>query len=194
MNAPRTGFATYLKIGRVSNLPTVWTNVLAGAFLSGHAADVPTLLWVMFAITLFYTGGMYLNDAFDADIDARERPNRPIPSGQISAKAVSAIGCAMLMGGILIVAPYGVLAVQAGAALSLAILLYNASLLHNVYRAGYPAALLWYMSMSYSLLSYFGGQRFQVASFDPDWNTQMAFHALIHLSTAYVQYFCVMNR
>ena len=96
MNTPRTGFATYLKIGRVSNLPTVWTNVLAGAFLSGHAADVPTLLWVMLAITLFYTGGMYLNDAFEADIDARERPNRPIPSGQISAKAVSAIGCAML--------------------------------------------------------------------------------------------------
>jgi 4-hydroxybenzoate polyprenyltransferase len=85
MNTPRTGFATYLKIGRVSNLPTVWTNVLAGAFLSGHAADVTTLLWVMLAITLFYTGGMYLNDAFDADIDARERPNRPIPSGQISA-------------------------------------------------------------------------------------------------------------
>ena len=93
MNTPRTGFATYLKIGRVSNLPTVWTNVLAGAFLSGHAADLPTLRWVMLAITLFYTGGMYLNDAFDADIDALERPNRPIPSGQISAKAVSAIGC-----------------------------------------------------------------------------------------------------
>ena len=53
MNTPHTGFATYLKIGRVSNLPTVWTNVLAGAFLSGHAADLPTLLWVMLAITLF---------------------------------------------------------------------------------------------------------------------------------------------
>lgn len=75
-----------------------------------------------------------------------------------------------------------------------AILLYNASLFHNVYRAGYPAALLWYMSMSYSLLSYFGGQHFQIASFDPDWNTQMAFHALIHVSTAYVQYFCVMKQ
>jgi 4-hydroxybenzoate polyprenyltransferase len=69
---------------------------------------------------------MYLNDAFDADIDARERPSRPIPSGQISAKAVSAMGCAMLMAGIYIVAPYGMLAVQAGVALSLAILLYNA--------------------------------------------------------------------
>ena len=129
MNAstpPAPRFTLLLKIGRVSNLPTVWTNVLAGACLAGLHTDLPQLLWVMLAITLFYTGGMYLNDAFDADIDARERPSRPIPSGQISAKAVSAMGCAMLMAGIYIVAPYGMLAVQAGVALSLAILLYNA--------------------------------------------------------------------
>jgi|LauGreDrversion4_2_1035121.scaffolds.fasta_scaffold57719_4 UbiA prenyltransferase family len=124
--APTHRVSLLLKIGRVSNLPTVWTNVVAGAFLAGLQADLPQLLWVMLAITLFYTGGMYLNDAFDADIDARERPSRPIPSGQISAKTVSAMGCAMLMAGIFIVAPYGVLAVQAGVALSLTILLYNA--------------------------------------------------------------------
>ena len=92
-------FSLLLKIGRVSNLPTVWTNVLAGACLAGLHTDLPQLLWVMLAITLFSTGGMYLNDAFDADIDARERPSRPIPSGQISAKSVSAMGCAMLMAG-----------------------------------------------------------------------------------------------
>ena len=123
---PLARLGMMLKIGRVSNLPTVWTNVLAGAFLAGVQTDPTKLLWIMLAITLFYTGGMYLNDAFDADIDARERPGRPIPSGQISAKAVSAIGCALLMAGIFIVAPYGALAVQAGVALSLTILLYNA--------------------------------------------------------------------
>ena len=90
---PLARLGMMLKIGRVSNLPTVWTNVLAGAFLAGLQTDPVKLLWIMLAITLFYTGGMYLNDAFDADIDARERPGRPIPSGQISAKAVSAIGC-----------------------------------------------------------------------------------------------------
>ena len=79
--APTHRVSLLLKIGRVSNLPTVWTNVVAGAFLAGLQADLPQLLWVMLAITLFYTGGMYLNDAFDADIDARERPSRPIPSG-----------------------------------------------------------------------------------------------------------------
>ena len=79
MNTPRTGFTTYLKIGRVSNLPTVWTNVLAGAFLSGHAADVPTLLWVMLAITLFYTGGMYLNDALTQISMRVNAPAVPFP-------------------------------------------------------------------------------------------------------------------
>jgi 4-hydroxybenzoate polyprenyltransferase len=123
---PIARLAMMLKIGRVSNLPTVWTNVLAGAFLAGVNAELCQLLWIMLAITLFYTGGMYLNDAFDADIDARERPGRPIPSGQVSAKTVSAMGCAMLMVGISIVAPYGALAVQAGVGLSLTILLYNA--------------------------------------------------------------------
>ena len=31
---------------------------------------------------------MFLNDAFDREIDARERPERPIPAGEISADAV----------------------------------------------------------------------------------------------------------
>ena len=35
---------------------------------------------------MFYIGGMYLNDAFDRDIDARERPERPIPSGHVGAR------------------------------------------------------------------------------------------------------------
>ena len=63
---PLARLSLMLKIGRVSNLPTVWTNVVAGAFLAGVATDTVTLLWLMLAVTLFYTGGMYLNDAFDA--------------------------------------------------------------------------------------------------------------------------------
>ena len=61
---PLARLSLMLKIGRVSNLPTVWTNVVAGAFLAGVATDTVTLLWLMLAVTLFYTGGMYLNDAF----------------------------------------------------------------------------------------------------------------------------------
>ena len=92
---------TLLRLGRVSNLPTVWTNALAGAVLaSGGAPDPGATLMAALALTLFYEGGMWLNDAFDADIDARERANRPIPMGEIGRNAVFAGGFAMLAGGI----------------------------------------------------------------------------------------------
>ena len=60
---------TLLRLGRVSNLPTVWTNVIAATAiagvdpLSGRSGSV--LLAVLLAMTLFYVGGMFLNDAFD---------------------------------------------------------------------------------------------------------------------------------
>lgn len=78
-----------LRLGRVSNLPTVWTNALAGAVLaSGGAPDVGAVVLSGLALTFFYEGGMWLNDAFDAEIDAAERADRPIPNGEISRNAV----------------------------------------------------------------------------------------------------------
>ena len=47
---PLARLGMMLKIGRVSNLPTVWTNVLAGAFLAGVQTDPVKLLWIMLAI------------------------------------------------------------------------------------------------------------------------------------------------
>jgi len=38
--------------------------------------------------TLLYVGGMFLNDAFDAEFDREFRKKRPIPSGQIAARDV----------------------------------------------------------------------------------------------------------
>lgn len=94
-----------LKLGRVSNLPTVWTNTLAAVVLAGGAAgDWPLLLPLLAAMTLFYVGGMYLNDAFDAEIDGRQRPERAIPSGRVARSTVYALGFAMLAAGIAVVA------------------------------------------------------------------------------------------
>lgn len=89
----------YLQLGRVSNLPTVWTNVLAGAVLSGGGSSPGTLAGLCLALSLFYTGGMYLNDAFDRHIDARERPERPIPAGVVGARRVFGIGYGLLLAG-----------------------------------------------------------------------------------------------
>src|SRR5688500_14958634 len=65
---------TLLRLGRVSNLPTVWTNVLAATVLAGGAPQSTRTAVVLIAMSLFYVGGMYLNDYFDREIDARERP------------------------------------------------------------------------------------------------------------------------
>jgi hypothetical protein len=99
--------ALALRLGRISNLPTVWTNVLVGALLAGgHLAD-PRLPLLMLALSLFYIGGMFLNDAFDRDFDAAHRPERPIPSGLVSARQVFAIGFGLLAIGIATVAAVG---------------------------------------------------------------------------------------
>src|SRR5262245_6932409 len=92
----------YLRLGRVSNLPTVWTNVLAGLVLTGNWPDVPVLVGLLVSLTLFYTGGMFLNDAFDNRFDAQHRPERPIPMGQISVGEVYGIGFGLLVLGILL--------------------------------------------------------------------------------------------
>jgi hypothetical protein len=108
---------TALRLGRVSNLPTVWTNVAAGLALSGAAFGPGLMLSLGLAISVMYVGGMYLNDAFDREIDKRERPERPIPSGQVSAATVFALGFGMLALGLVIVALATLMRGQGGACL-----------------------------------------------------------------------------
>jgi hypothetical protein len=124
---------TLLRLGRVSNLPTVWTNVIAGATIANAAADFVDVALAGLAMTAFYVGGMYLNDYFDREIDARERPGRPIHAGDISAGAVSAIGFALLAIGIALLARFGLLTVIWGLALAGAITLYDAWHKGNVF-------------------------------------------------------------
>ena len=45
-----------LKLGRVSNLPTVWSNVLTGAALAGAVAADCRLLVLVVSLSLFYVG------------------------------------------------------------------------------------------------------------------------------------------
>ena len=91
---------TLLLLGRTSNLPTVWSNVLCGAVLSGAPLDARPLIVLLVAGSCFYEGGMFLNDAFDAEIDARERPGRPIPAGLVARGTVFSIGFGLLGAGV----------------------------------------------------------------------------------------------
>jgi UbiA prenyltransferase family len=93
-----------LRLGRVSNLPTVTSNVLAAVALSGGAPPALRVAVICVAMSLMYVAGMFLNDAFDREIDARERPERPIPSGEVRAAAVFDAGFALLLAGIALTA------------------------------------------------------------------------------------------
>lgn len=122
-----------LTLGRVSNLPTVWTNALAGALIAGGDPGEARFGLVLLAMTLFYVGGMYLNDAFDAKIDAAERPERPIPSGRVRRSTVFSAGFGMLFVGVGLLGwvgfgvsgGTGLAPVLSGAALAGAIVVYD---------------------------------------------------------------------
>jgi len=116
---------TALKLGRVSNLPTVWSNTLAGTLLAGGMFAQTSTWLVLLAMSFFYIGGMYLNDAFDASIDAQERPERPIPAGLVSRNTVLVSGFAMLLLGELILISLGLRVAFVGLLLAGVILAYN---------------------------------------------------------------------
>jgi len=85
-----------LLLGRVSNLPTVWSNSLAAWLLAGGAFGGPEdqlrFAWLIAGATLLYLAGMFLNDAFDERFDREHRAERPIPRGVISARTVWVLG------------------------------------------------------------------------------------------------------
>jgi 4-hydroxybenzoate polyprenyltransferase len=89
---------------------------------------------VLVAMSLFYIGGMYLNDFFDRTIDAQERPERPIPSRQISAPTVGVLGFAWLAGGLALMAMLGAAAALAG------LLLLGVIVGYDRFHKGNPAA------------------------------------------------------
>jgi len=124
LKSRRPRWRSYLLLSRVSNLPTIWTNVLAGMGASSASLEWSTYVRVAVAVSLFYSGGMLLNDAFDEPFDRRARPERPIPAGDVSRREVFVIGAVLLGLGELLLAPRSS-ALIFGLALAVAIVLYN---------------------------------------------------------------------
>jgi len=75
-----------LAAGRVSNLPLVWSNVLVGIFFGLGAQKIQSSLIaaVLFAASLIYLAGCFLNDWADASWDKLHKSDRAIPSGRLS--------------------------------------------------------------------------------------------------------------
>ena len=116
----------WLRLARVSNTPTTVADTVAGAVLVSAAAPAGTVAVVAVAIALFYTAGMILNDVLDLDVDRRRRPERPLPSGQVSVRAAIAAVVALFVAGEVLLAVEGWEAALAGLGLIALIVVYDA--------------------------------------------------------------------
>lgn len=127
-----------LELSRVSNLPTVWTNVLA-AWIIASGPDwrwTPALGWLLLGASLIYSAGMMLNDACDAAWDRDHRPERPIPSGRIGLSTVWAIGLVWLIGGAALMVLLG------GASWMMTVLLLAAIMAYDVYHKPWTGSVI----------------------------------------------------
>ena len=89
-----------LATGRIANLPTVCSNVLAGFWLSSSLYPacclgsisqdkmIVPLLFLMLSCCMIYVAGCMLGDAVDLAFDRKNRPSRPIPQGILTARSV----------------------------------------------------------------------------------------------------------
>jgi len=117
-----------LRLCRIPNVFTAMANVAGGAILArGGWLEVRDIL-LLGASGCLYTAGMVLNDYFDREEDARERPERPIPSGQVSAGFALLLGLALAVGGVALAAGFSHSAGAVAAGLACAVLLYDGGL------------------------------------------------------------------
>jgi 4-hydroxybenzoate polyprenyltransferase len=74
-------------IAELVRLPAVLSvpgDVLVGAASSGQARNLPRAAGLVASSSCLYLAGMALNDFADREVDATERPGRPIPSGRVT--------------------------------------------------------------------------------------------------------------
>jgi 4-hydroxybenzoate polyprenyltransferase len=90
----------YLRLVRLPNVFTSFADILAGAAIVNALPGLSHSGWqalpfLLAASAALYMAGMAFNDIADRAEDAEIRPNRPIPSGQVSLRG--AIVCAILL-------------------------------------------------------------------------------------------------
>ncbi|GAA6620430.1 UbiA-like protein EboC [Scytonema sp. NUACC26] len=130
----------YFQLMRPANIVTAWADILAGlaasgsialanqAVIEGSTPDnlISSIAWLLLSTTGLYGGGVIFNDVFDAEIDAIERPERPIPSGRVSRKEAVSIGSLFLCVGILAALQVSWLSAALACSIAAAALLYDA--------------------------------------------------------------------
>jgi 4-hydroxybenzoate polyprenyltransferase len=100
---------SWLQLMRLPNVFTAMADVAMGFLFIQSSGwrwdawwDSGALGMLLAASSLLYIAGVVLNDVFDLEIDRRERPERPLPSGRVSVSAARRLGWRLLIIGVLL--------------------------------------------------------------------------------------------
>ncbi|MGX1472897.1 UNVERIFIED_CONTAM: hypothetical protein RKD50_001705 [Streptomyces canus] len=95
----RRRLGAYARLTRLPAGLTVPGDIVAGAAAGGTPIG-PRLLGPVASSLCLYWGGMALNDYVDREVDASERPDRPVPSGAVSPVAALTTAAALTAAGL----------------------------------------------------------------------------------------------
>lgn len=110
---------------RAPNGITAISNIIGAAVIASSNNLTFSVVYLMLASVCIYYAGMVFNDCFDIKKDALERPERPLPSGHISASFAWGLGIFLTATGIFFAAMHSVNAMIFAIALSSAVLIYD---------------------------------------------------------------------
>lgn len=126
---------------RPANVVTAFADILAGyaaaggvtLYLSqsGGAIFPEGLASLLIATFGLYAGGVVLNDVFDTELDAVERPERAIPSGRVSRSFAAFLGALLLGGGTVFAFLVNVTAGFVALAVAICVLIYDTFAKHS---------------------------------------------------------------
>lgn len=112
------------RLARPANIITAYSDIFAG-YAAAAGATPAALPYILLATTGLYAGGVVFNDVCDADLDAKERPERPIPSGTVSLASAILFGTALLVAAVVIALRWSPLTGTLAAGTAAAALLYD---------------------------------------------------------------------
>ena len=117
----------YLLLVRLPNVFTTPSNILVGYLATTPPAEANGfhLAALMVSSGLLYIAGIVLNDYFDVEVDRRERPSRPLPSGNISKERAMSIALIALAAANAIALAVSPASLAVSAALTAAIIAYD---------------------------------------------------------------------
>jgi len=117
-----------LQLIRLPNLFTAMADSLAGYLLAGEAVSYSVAAKLMLCSYCLYAAGIALNDLCDLKQDRTERPDRPLPSGDISVQSAVVLILLLFAAGLTLANSIGRNVFLTAAILTVAIIAYDALL------------------------------------------------------------------